>query len=94
MQLVLARLCIPVRFHNRPRHDAHVELLRQPLISAQVVVPLRAEGEEGRVLGHPVREMVFGQDGEVGAFGGGGSEEAAGGGEVVEGIEGLEEGEG
>lgn len=73
MQLVLPRLSIPTRFHNRPRHNAHLELFRQPLISVQVVVPLRAEGEERGVLGHPVREMVFGQDGEVGAFGRGGS---------------------
>ena len=73
MQLVLPRLSILMHFHNRPRHNAYLELFRQLLISVQVIVPLRTEGEEFGVFGHPIREMVFGQDGEVGAFRSGGS---------------------
>lgn len=89
MQLVLPRLPFLVRLHNRPRHDADLELLRQLPVSVQVILPLLAEGRELRVLGHPVREVVFGEDGELGAFGSGGSYENGGFGEVVGGVEGL-----
>lgn len=89
MQLVLPRLLLLVRFHDRPRHDAYLELLCQLLISAQVILPLLAEGQESRVLGHPVREVVFGEDGEVSASGGGASYEVGGSREVVGGVEGL-----
>jgi hypothetical protein len=36
---------------------------------------LGAQRGEGRVRGDPVGEVVFGEDGEVGALGGGGAEE-------------------
>lgn len=89
MQLIFPRLLLPVRFHNRPRHDAYLELLCQLLISVQVVFPLLAEGHELRVLGHPVCEVVFGEDGEVSALSSGASYEVGGSGEIVGGVEGL-----
>ena len=89
MQLVLARLLLPVRFHDRPRDDAYLELFRQLLVSVQVILPLLAEGHEPRVLGHPICEVVLGEDGEVSTFGSGVSYEIGGSGEVVGGVEGL-----
>lgn len=78
-----------MRFHDRPRHDAYLELFRQLLVSVQVILPLLAEGHEPRVLGHPVCEVVLGEDGEVSAFGSGAPYEIGGSGEVVGGVEGL-----
>ena len=69
MELIL------VRFHYGPWHYGYSELLCQLLISAQILIPSLADGEESRVLGHPVGEMVFGQDREMGALGSGGSYE-------------------
>ena len=68
MQLVLPRLLLHMRFHNRARHYAYLEFLCQPLVSQHVIAPSLADGQELRVLGHPVREMVFGEDDEVGTF--------------------------
>ena len=67
MQLVLPRLFLHMRFNNRPRHDAYLEFLCQLLVSKEIILPLLAEGRELRVLGHPIREMIFGENGELGA---------------------------
>lgn len=75
-----------MRFHYRPGHDAYPKLFCQLCISVQVIIPLLAQGEELRVFRRPVREMVFGEDGKVGAFCGGVSYEVDGSGEVVGGI--------
>ena len=66
---------IPMRFHYRPRHYAYPELFGQLLISVQVLVPLLADGEELRVFGHPIGEMVFRENSELGTLGSGGSYE-------------------
>ncbi len=89
VQLILPRFRILMRFHYRPRHYAYIELFCQLLIFVQILVPLPAEREELRVFGHPIGEMVFGENGEVGAFGSGGSYELGGSGEVVGGVERL-----
>ncbi len=57
----------------------------------QIIVPLLAKGEELRVFGRPVCEMILGKDCEVSAFRSGASYEVGGSGEVVRGIEGLGE---
>ena len=67
-QLVLPRLFVLMRFHNRPRHYAYLEFLCQLLVPNQIILPLPAEGRELRIFGHPIREMIFGENGEVGAF--------------------------
>ena len=67
-QLGLPRLFLDMRFHNRPRHYAYLEFLCQLLVSNQIIFPLPAEGRELRVFRHPIREMIFGENGEVGAF--------------------------
>lgn len=64
----LIGLSILIRFHYRPRYDAYFELFRQLLISMQVIVPLPAEGEELGIFGHPVREMILGEDRELGTL--------------------------
>ena len=89
MQLILPRFPILVRFHYRPWHYAYFELFCQLLISVQIVVPLPAEREELRVFGHPVGEMIFGENGEVGAFGSSVSYEFGGSREIVRGVERL-----
>lgn len=68
MQLILPRLCILMCFHYRPGHHAYFELFSQLLISAQIIVRVLAEGKESGVFGHPIREMIFGENSEVGAF--------------------------
>ena len=89
VELVLPRLLILECFHYRPRHNAYFELFCQLLISVQKIVPLRTEGKESRVFGHPVCEMIFGEDGEVGTFRSGGSYEVGRFGEIVRRVEGL-----
>ena len=68
VQLMLPGLSILNCFHYSPRHHAYFELFCQLLISVQIIVPLPAEGEELRVFGHPVREMIFGEDCESGTL--------------------------
>ena len=68
MQLVLPRLFLYMRFYNCPWHYAYSEFLRQLLVSKEIILPLLAEGRELMVLGHPIREMIFGENGELGAF--------------------------
>lgn len=89
VQLVLPRLLILKCFHYRPRHNAYFELFCQLLISVQKIVPLRTEGKESRVFRHPVCEMIFREDGEVGTFRSGGSYEVGRFGKIVRGVEGL-----
>ena len=67
-QLILPRLFFHMGFHNRPRYYAYFEFLCQLLVSNQIILPLLAEGRELRVLGHPIREVIFRENGEVGAF--------------------------
>lgn len=68
MQLVLPRLSILTCFHYCPGHYTYLELFCQLLILVQIIVPLPAKGEELRIFGHPVCEMILGKDGELGAF--------------------------
>ena len=68
MQLMLAGLSIRMCFHYCPRCYAYPKLFCQLLISLQIIVPLPAEGEELSIFGHPVCEMIFGKNSEVGAF--------------------------
>ena len=68
MQLVFTRLSLHMCFHDCPRHYAYSELFCQLLISVQIILPLLAKGRELRVFGHPIREMVFRENGEVCAF--------------------------
>lgn len=55
--------------------DADVEFLCKSLVGIEVGLVLGAEGDETRVVGNPVGEMVFWEDGEVSTFGGGGADE-------------------
>lgn len=89
VQLMLPSLFILKCFHYCPRYHTYFELFCQLLISVQIIVPLAAEGEELRVFGHPVREMVLGEDRELGTLGSGGSYEVGCFREVVGGVEGL-----
>ena len=50
---------LAVLLHDRPRHDAHVELLGQRLVGRQVGLGLRRQGDEFWVVGDPVCEVVF-----------------------------------
>ncbi len=59
------------------------------LIFAQVGLPVCAEGGEFWRVWQPICEVVFGEDGEVGASGGGGGNEVGRFGEVEGGVEGL-----
>ena len=68
MQLILPGHFILMCFHYRARHYAYFELFCQLLISVQIIVPLLAKGKKLRVFGHPVCEMIFGENSEVGAF--------------------------
>ena len=89
VQLILPGLSILVSFHYRPGDYAYLKLFGQLLVPAQIIAPLLAEGGEPRIFGHPVCQMVFGQDGEMSVFRCGGSDEVGGSGEVVGGVEGL-----
>lgn len=89
MQLVFPRLPILVCFHDRSGYNAYLELFCQLLISMQIVVPLLTQGKETRVFGHPVCEMILGENSEVSAFCSGGSYVVGGSGKVVGGIEWL-----
>ena len=55
--------------------DADVEFLCKSLVGIEVSLVLGAEGNETWVVGNPVGEMVFWEDGEVSTFGGGGADE-------------------
>ena len=68
MQLVFPSFFVVMCFHYCPRHYAYFELLCQRLISVQIIVPLFAEGEELRIFGHPVCEMILGKNSEMGAL--------------------------
>ena len=68
VQLMLPGLSILKCFHYRPRHHAYFELFCQLLISVQIIIPLPAEGEELGVFGHPIREVIFGEDRELGTL--------------------------
>ena len=89
MQLILPRLYILLCFYYRPRHNADIKLFGQLLIFVQIIVPLPAERDELRVFGHPICEMIFRKNCELGPVRRGGSYEFGGSGEVVEGFEGL-----
>ena len=68
MQLILLRLCILLCFYYRPRHNANLKLFGQLLISVQIIVPLPAEGDELRLFGHPICEMILWENCKLGAF--------------------------
>ena len=68
MQLILPRLCILLCFYYCPRHNAYIKLFGQLLIFVQIIVPLPAEGDEFRVFGHPICEMIFRENCELGPF--------------------------
>ena len=67
-QLALHRQILHMRYHHHTQHNPYLEFLCQLLVPDQIILPLLAEGRELRVFGHPIREMIFGEDGEVGAF--------------------------
>ena len=73
MQLVLPRLFLHMRFHNSPWHYTKVEFLCQLLVSLQIILPLLAQDRELRIFRYPIGEMIFRENGEVGAFCSGGS---------------------
>ena len=91
MQLVPPRLFLHMRFHNSPWHYTEFEFLCQLLVSPQIILPLLAQERELRIFRHPVREMIFRENGEVGAFCSGGSYEVGCFGEVMGGVKGLGE---
>ena len=91
MQLVPFRLLFHMRFHDSPWHYTKFEFLCQLLVSPQIMLPLLAKEGELRIFRHPVGEMIFGENGEVGTFCSGGSDEVGCFGEVVGGVKGLRE---
>ena len=66
MQLLLSRLCILLCFYYCPRHNADIKLFGQLLIFVQIIVPLPTERDELRVFGHPIGEMIFRENCELG----------------------------
>ena len=88
--LLLPRALMP--FDDRPGHDADVVFFCQRLVAAQVGLPLRAEADKVRVGGHPVRQVVFGEHGEVGAAEGRARDEGGRFAEVGFGLHGLARG--
>lgn len=52
-------------------HDGDAELTREALVAGKELFGLGAGDDEVRVFGHPGREVVLGEDGEVAAVGGG-----------------------
>ena len=91
MQLILSRLFLHMRFHNSPWHYTNFEFLCQLLVSNQIILPLLAKEREFRIFRHPIREMIFREDRELGAFCSSGSYEVGCFGEVVGGVKGLRE---
>ena len=93
MQLILSRLFLHMRFHNSPWHYTNFEFLCQLLVSNQIILPLLAKERELRIFRHPIREMIFGENGELSAFCSSGSYEVGCVGDVVGGVKGLWEDE-
>ena len=77
--------------HDRTGDDADVVFFGEGLILLEVLLPVLAKRGELGGVGQPVCEVVFWEDGEMGAFSGGGGDEGGGFAEVEGGVEGLVE---
>ena len=68
MQLLLTPFFMLICLHDCARHNTYRQLLGQLSIPVQIVLPLRADLSELRVIGCPICEVVFWKDGEMGAL--------------------------
>lgn len=69
-------------------------LFRQCLVLVEIGLPFGAGVQELRIIWDPVGQVIFGEDGKLGAFLSGGGDELGGFGEVLFWLEGLVRGEG
>lgn len=77
------------RLEDRAGRDGDVELGGERLVPREVRRGLLGRGEEDLAVGLPGREVVFGQDGKLGALGGGFADVRLGAGEVAGDVERL-----
>lgn len=77
------------RLQDRAGRNRDAQLLGQRLVPREVRRRLLRRGEEDLALGLPGREVVFRQDGEVGALGGGFADVRLGAGKVAGDVERL-----
>jgi hypothetical protein len=74
-QLILLFLFLIVTLHYRPRYNAYPTFFRQVLILLQIPRTLLDTAQKLGIIGLPVGEVVFRENGELGALGGGGADE-------------------